>query len=219
MHINMGKPINEKYSGPWRVIWLFVAVIFGLMVLVSLFLRNVVALEGLALMIVLVVVYATVFQRIARRGRPKWFLTDDGVVRAYASGEQELITWGQVQDMNYVKSFGLIVQWNKPRSAKSKKIYYEQVRSNLGVEQDEAKELISLWQKRPSIISGENLPIKKAPNRFYVLQGGKLMFAGFIGLIVIIVEINLKHLSAAILVAAITAIIFVLGYRLIRKEK
>jgi hypothetical protein len=143
-----GKQMDEKFSGPWRMIWLFVAVIFGLMVLVSLILRNLEALKGLALVIILAVAYAAIFQRMTRRGRPKWFLTDEGVVRAYDAGRHETITWGQVQDMRYDKFFGLMVRWNKPQSANGKEIRYEEVRSNLGIKQDEARELISLWQQK-----------------------------------------------------------------------
>lgn len=143
-----GKQIDEKFSGPWRVIWLFVAVMFGLMVLVSLILRNLEALEGLAWVIILAVVYGAIFQRVTRRGRPKWFLTDEGVVRAYDAGRHETITWGQVQDMRYNKFLGLMVRWNKPQSADGKEIHYEEVRSSLGIEWNEARELILLWQQK-----------------------------------------------------------------------
>ena len=143
-----GKQIDEKFTGPWRVIWLFVAVIFSFMVLISLILRNLEALEGLALVIILAIAYVAIFQRITRRGRPKWFLIDEGVVRAYDAGQHETITWGQVKDMKYDKFFGLMVRWRKPQSANGKEIHYEEVRSNLGIKCDKAKELMSLWQQK-----------------------------------------------------------------------
>ncbi len=63
-------------------------------------------------------------------------------------GGTKKITWTQVQDMRYDKFFGLMLRWNKPQSANGQEIRYEEVRSNLGVKWDEAKELISLWQQK-----------------------------------------------------------------------
>lgn len=179
----MGKPINEKFSGIWRVLWAFAAVPFAFMVLVSLVTGNLDALEMCALTIGLVIGFGVIIQRISRPGRPMWLINDEGLIRYYASGGQKKITWEQIQDMKYVRYIGLIFRWNEPQPGRNKQVLYAEVRENIGVQEDEAKELISLWQKRPSTMSGESLPIKKVPNKSDVLRGGKLIFAGFIGLI------------------------------------
>ena len=220
--MNQEVPINEKFSGSWRVIWLFVIVIFGLMLLVSAMLRNLEAIGGLFFCIALACVYTMVFQRISRRQRPKWFLAGDGVIRAYASREPELITWGQMQDMKHVAGFGLIIQWGKPQSSSGPESLCEVVRSNLGVDQEEANRLLSVWRSRKTGVPIEQTSQQQAlrvPSPFYKLQGGKLIFAGMIALIAFAVEAHRKNWLAAVIFAAITGIILVLGFRLTRKSR
>jgi hypothetical protein len=46
----------------------------------------------------------------------RWFLTDDGLVRGYDSGEKEPIHREQIQDMRWSKHLGLKIRWKESKS-------------------------------------------------------------------------------------------------------
>jgi hypothetical protein len=85
---------------------------------------------------------------LMRGEKNTWYLTDNGLQRVKSSGDQTTINWEQIRDMKWLGFLGFMIRWNKPQTGMDNQIYYRDVRSNLGVGEQEARELISLWREK-----------------------------------------------------------------------
>jgi hypothetical protein len=89
----------------------------------------------------------------------KWLLTDDGLERVYTVEKRETIRWEQIQQMKYIRYFGLLIWWQEsmPDSRieefrdefqKKMDVMKGRYRCGLCIGEDEGRELISIWQKK-----------------------------------------------------------------------
>jgi hypothetical protein len=73
--------------------------------------------------------------------KSEWFLTDEGLLWITSSNKRVIISWKQIQKMKWTGFLGLFIQWTNSDQGKK-------LQTNLGIEETEAKELISLWQQK-----------------------------------------------------------------------
>jgi hypothetical protein len=190
----MEKRIEEKYSGAWRMVWLFVAIPIGLMLIApfgSWIVGNGFTHVLLPSAVGLVCIFFIIgfVQWLSKGQKTTWFLTKDGLQQV-ASGERTAIAWEQIQDMKWNGFIGLTVRWNE--SDQKEKTVYEEHRSLLGVGQNEARELMSLWQEKKAATPTQSYKNSKVRNRRDAVGAGKLFLAGFLALICVVVEIHSK---------------------------
>ena len=211
----MEKRIEEKYSGLWRVVWCYAAIPIGLALLAPF--GSWIVGNGFAdpLLPSAVVVASVLFmigfvRLLSGRQKPTWFLTDDGLQQIDTSGERNMITWEQIQDMRWAGFIGLVIRWNKPQLDRKNKTFYENVRSGLSVEEQEAKDLISIWREKKATTSKSH-EAYKIRDRNAPLRGGKLILAGCVGLIGVISAILKTMWLIAVVFGLFSATAFGLG--------
>jgi hypothetical protein len=153
----MEKPIEEKYSGLWRMFWVYFSVV--LVALLSVVLvcsiifwikgispwKNLLdSLEAIALLpsgVGILLFIRFFLNRKEKRQRSGWLLRDDGLLCIYSSGEKDLMTWKEIQNLKWTGFLGLLLEWNDSKNQEIKKFL-------LGVEEIDAKELISIWRQK-----------------------------------------------------------------------
>ena len=155
----MEKPIEEKYSGVWRIFWAYFFIVMGALLGVLLTCSLVFWLKGMSpwknlldSLELLALIPAGVgllilIGRYPKENRQKigWFLTDDGLLGIHSSGERNVISWKQIQNMKWNGFLGLLIQWNDFDENKAENMVQKCL---LGIEEIEAKRLISIWREK-----------------------------------------------------------------------
>ena len=150
----MEKPIIEKHSGLGRLFGTFFCIMVGSTLCLILFLSLISWLKGtsqwndllyalgaLAFVVVVVGVLLIIGRYPKPKRKPEWFLTDEGLLWITSSNKRIAIPWKRIQKMKWTGFMGLFIKWNDLDRGKT-------LQTNLGIEETEAKELISLWQEK-----------------------------------------------------------------------
>jgi hypothetical protein len=62
----------------------------------------------------------------------RWLLTDDGLVRLYASGQREIIRWEQIRVMKWGRHVGLRIVWKEIERDHRSQEFRNEVKSQAG---------------------------------------------------------------------------------------
>lgn len=206
------RQIDQKFDGPWRLIIAGYSVPMVVLFLHALVSRKMTAVGVTLAAYIILYLIAKIIQRMSVQQKPTWFLTENGLKRVRPTGEPDAVFWSQIQSLKYMKYVGLFIRWNKTKSnRKGEVVSYEEDSSILSIDKDEANELFSLWHRTMPPHQDKVVQLKKAANRFDVLEGGKSIFAGCLGLLLFIAEICSKHWLMAILVGLASATALTLG--------
>lgn len=150
----MEKPITEKHSGLGRLFGTFFCIMIGTTLCLILALSLISWLKGtsqwidllyalgaLAFVVAVVGLLLLIDRHPKSKGKRGWFLTDEGLLWLTASGKRIAIPWKRIQKMKWTGFMGLFIKWTDSDRGRT-------LQTNLGIEETEAKELISLWQEK-----------------------------------------------------------------------
>jgi hypothetical protein len=222
----MERRIEEKYSGPWRVLWLFAA--FPILMAVAAPFGSWMAGHGFVdVLLPAAMAIASVFFMmgfawwLSKDQKKIWFLTEDGLLRVDSCGKRTPISWEQIQDMKWNGLIGLIIRWYKPQPGRKNKTFYEDVRTSLGIEERDARELLLIWKEK-KVKSEDPREIGTSHKTYPVRAGdagrnaGKLILVGILGFLGAVLSITKREWWGSLLWGAASAAAFGLSFWLLQ---